>query len=130
MANSDVTLIFRQDAPVTATVSSGPPETDRIKTDMNEDREFRDGRKPLSASLENESRLLKFLESNSGLPVSRDEILRHVWPELPLDRVMADQTIDKAVARLRNLMEDDPRRPKRLITVGEYGFLLAEPGQR
>ena len=70
-----------------------------------------------------ESELLKLLESRKHTAVGRDEIARHVWPELPLGS-LTNQEIDKTVARLRSRIEDNPRAPTRLITAGEYGFLL------
>ena len=51
------------------------------------------------------------------------EIARSVWPEIP-SSALANQQMDKAVERLRLHLGDDPHSPTRLITVGEFGFLL------
>ena len=66
------------------------------------------------------------MESKKGLPVSREDIARYVWPELPFGSVLGNHEVEKSVALLRANMEDDPRNPVHLITVGEYGYLLIE----
>ena len=73
---------------------------------------------------EKESELLRLLESEKGAPVAREEIASRIWPEVPSDEVRSKQLIDRTVLRLRAHLHDDPRRPKRLITVGDHGYLL------
>ena len=57
--------------------------------------------------------------------MSRNSLLDHVsrreWE--PNDR-----TIDVLVSRLRRKIEDDPKRPKRLITVHGVGYMFSEEG--
>ncbi len=72
---------------------------------------------------EKESVLLRFLESRRGAVVSREDIARYVWPELP-GGSQGNQAIDESVERLRASIEDDPLKPARLITVGQFGYLL------
>ena len=70
--------------------------------------------------------LLVVLVSNTGRVMSRNSLLDHVsrreWE--PNDR-----TIDVLVSRLRRKIEDDPKRPKRLITVHGVGYIFSEEGR-
>lgn len=70
-----------------------------------------------------DAELLRYLEYKRQAPASREEIARSVWPEIP-SSALANQQMDKAVERLRLHLGDDPHSPTRLITVGEFGFLL------
>ena len=67
--------------------------------------------------------LYRFLESKKGIIISRQEVARNVWPELP-DGRLAYEGIDESMGRLREEIEDDPLDPVHLITVGEFGLLL------
>ena len=127
LAGSTVTFIFRQDAPKTEKMTAGPPTIGGPETDYQDEGR----RQPVPHAEEfppslpdKEARLLSFLESRKGAPVSREEMIRSVWPELPLDEAIASQQVDKAVALLRAQIEEDPRRPRILLTVGEFGFLM------
>ena len=70
-----------------------------------------------------EGLLLKHMDARRGTVVSREEIRRNIWPELPLGTA-ANQEIERAVEALRAEMEDEPSAPIHLITVGEFGYLL------
>lgn len=82
---------------------------------------FDDGdRKPLS---ERERELLRYLASNPGRTVSRDEILESVWR---IDaRGVETRTIDMHVARLREKLRDEGGSPKIVVTVRGKGYMLA-----
>jgi two-component system, OmpR family, alkaline phosphatase synthesis response regulator PhoP len=73
-----------------------------------------------------EADLLRYLLGREGRVVSRKEILEEVW------RVREDtdtRAIDNFIVRLRRYLEDDPVRPKHLLTVRGIGyrFITGEP---
>ena len=72
---------------------------------------------------EREIELLRYLASNAGRAVSRDEILSRVWGINP--RGVATRTIDMHVARLREKLRDSPDQPRVLLTVRGKGYMLA-----
>ena len=126
LAGSEVTLIFHQEGPATVTVDRGPVATGPIMLDS-----FRP-QPPAAAAPEPETEpqtdekdpnLLTLLESRRHTVVSRQEIIRHVWPELS-GSSQVDYVIDQSVERLRTRIEYDPLNPVHLLTVGELGFLL------
>lgn len=69
-----------------------------------------------------ETDLLRYLIRNQGLPVSRKQILQNVW-NLPSE--MDTRAIDNFIVRLRRYIEDDPKRPKYLLTVRGVGYRFA-----
>ncbi len=72
---------------------------------------------------EREQELLRYLATNAGRAVSREELLTHVW------RVSGDaetRTVDMHVARLREKLRDDPTRPDVILTVRGKGYMFAE----
>lgn len=74
---------------------------------------------------EKELELLRYLATNPGRAISRDEILSRVWRMNP--RGIETRTIDMHVARLREKLRDDPAEPRVLITVRGKGYLFAVP---
>jgi len=66
-------------------------------------------------------------------------LLRHPRQPLSRDRLMSlargrghdafERSIDVAVARLRKLLEDDPRQPRMLQTVWGVGYVFVPPGE-
>lgn len=81
---------------------------------------FGDRRQELS---EREIELLRYLASNAGRAISREEILTSVW------RISADglptRTIDMHIARLREKLRDDSEEPRILLTVRGVGYMFA-----
>ena len=70
--------------------------------------------------------LLRYLIVNRGTTVSRKQILESVW-ELPAS--LDTRAIDNFIVRLRRYLEDDPKRPRYLLTVRGVGYkFVAEPG--
>lgn len=69
-----------------------------------------------------ETDLLRYLAANQGRPVSRDEILQHVWHLDP--RRLITRTIDMHIANLRGKLHEDPGNPKVLFTVRGQGYML------
>ncbi len=72
-----------------------------------------------------EADLLRYLTDREGQVVSRKDILEQVW------RVHEDtdtRAIDNFVVRLRRYIEDDPAKPRHLLTVRSVGYrFLARP---
>ena len=66
-----------------------------------------------------EADLLRYLIMNRGTPVSRKQILQNVW-ELPAS--LDTRAIDNFIVRLRRYIEDDPKRPRYLLTVRGVGY--------
>jgi DNA-binding response OmpR family regulator len=72
-----------------------------------------------------ESELLRHLVRNDGKIVSRKQILEEVWG---LHEDTDTRAIDNFVVRLRRYIEDDPGKPRHLLTVRGVGYrFLAKP---
>jgi len=72
---------------------------------------------------EREADLLRYLASNAGRAVSREEILRRVWRLDPGG--IETRTIDMHVARLREKLRDDKSDPRVILTVRGKGYMFA-----
>ena len=70
-----------------------------------------------------EMEVLSYLYTNRERPVSRDELLTGVWGYAP-DLDIETRTVDIHIAKLRRKIEDDPKSPKRLLTVRGAGYRL------
>lgn len=66
-----------------------------------------------------EAELLRHLIRNRGRVVSRKSILEEVWG---LREDTDTRAIDNFIVRLRRYLEDDPARPKHLLTVRGVGY--------
>jgi DNA-binding response OmpR family regulator len=75
---------------------------------------------------EREIELLRYLVTNPGRAVARDELLSNVWRISP--RGVSTRTIDMHVARLREKLRDDPTNPRVLLTVRGKGYMFAATG--
>jgi DNA-binding response OmpR family regulator len=72
-----------------------------------------------------EAELLRHLVRNSGQVVSRKAILEEVWG---LHEDTDTRAIDNFIVRLRRYIEDDPAKPKHLLTVRGVGYrFVPEP---
>jgi DNA-binding response OmpR family regulator len=72
-----------------------------------------------------ETELLRYLIRNSGRPVTRKEILEKVWD---LKEDTDTRAIDNFIVRLRRYIEQEPSKPKHLLTVRGLGYqFVAEP---
>jgi transcriptional activator of cad operon len=67
--------------------------------------------------------LLWLLASRAGEVVPREEILRGVWPGV----VVGDDTLARAVSRLRKALGDDPRTPRYIETLHKRGYRYIGP---
>ncbi len=66
-----------------------------------------------------EGDLLRHLVRNAGKVVSRSSILKDVWG---LRQDTDTRAIDNFIVRLRRYLEDEPSRPKHLLTVRGVGY--------
>ena len=68
-------------------------------------------------------RILQVLASAPGSVIGRDQLFDATWPR----QVVADQTLDSAISRLRSRLDDNPKAPAYIQTVPKVGYrLLAE----
>jgi len=65
-------------------------------------------------------RLLQYLAERAGQTVSIDDLLNHVWTGV----VVTPDSVYQAVASLRRLLGDDPKRPTYIVTVPRLGYRL------
>ena len=73
-----------------------------------------------------EAELLRHLIRHAGKVVSRKTLLEEVWG---LREDTDTRAIDNFIARLRKLIEDEPSRPRRLLTVRGVGYRFAADSQ-
>jgi DNA-binding response OmpR family regulator len=67
-----------------------------------------------------EFRLLRYLVMHAGRPLSREALIEAVWG---YDcSVGSDRTVDVYMRHLRKKLEDDPARPRWLVTVRGIGY--------
>jgi DNA-binding response OmpR family regulator len=67
--------------------------------------------------------LLRVLAENAGRALSREALMQKLQGH-PLEAF--DRSIDVHVSRVRAAIEDDPRRPRRILTVRGVGYLFAK----
>lgn len=67
-----------------------------------------------------EFQLLELLYNRKGQVISKDEIARSVWDYEVYDY----NAIDALIYRLRQRIEDDPGRPRYIVTVRGFGYKL------
>jgi DNA-binding response OmpR family regulator len=84
---------------------------------------FSDGsRQELS---EQETKLLRYLASNAGRAISREELLSRVWGLNP--KGVTTRTIDMHIARTREKLRDTADGVQTILTVRGKGYMLAAP---
>lgn len=66
--------------------------------------------------------LLTTLAENAGRVLSRDQLMDHLRGQ-ELDAF--DRSIDVHISRIRAAIEDDPKKPRRVLTVRGSGYLFA-----
>ncbi len=72
-----------------------------------------------------EANVLRYLIRHEGKPVSRKKMLEEVWG---LHEDTDTRAIDNFIVRLRRYVEDDPTRPRHLVTVRGVGYrFVASP---
>ncbi len=77
----------------------------------------------LRATTSHQFDLLLALAEHAGRVVSREQLMQWVRGAAP---DAFDRSVDVHIARLRALIEDDPRQPKRIITVRGAGYVFAK----
>ena len=88
--------------------------------------ELRVGTMPYHLTLM-EADLLHYLLKNAGKAVSRKAILEDVWD---LHEDTDTRAIDNFIVRLRRFLNEDPSKPRHVITVRGVGYkFIAEPDQ-
>lgn len=76
------------------------------------------GKVELSLSAK-EFELIKYLYNKVDVPVTRDELLDHVWG---YNSYPTTRTVDNFIARLRQKLEVSPDRPQHILTVHGVGY--------
>jgi DNA-binding response OmpR family regulator len=74
---------------------------------------------------EREVELLRYLATNPGRAIGREELLANVWRINPDG--LPTRTIDMHIVRLREKLRDDPAQPRVLLTVRGKGYMFAVP---
>jgi DNA-binding response OmpR family regulator len=75
-----------------------------------------------------EANILRYLVQHEGKPVSRKALLEEVWG---LREDTDTRAIDNFIVRLRKYIEDDPGRPRHLLTVRGVGYrFVASPAAK
>ncbi|TSE25837.1 Transcriptional regulatory protein OmpR [Tepidimonas sediminis] len=69
--------------------------------------------------------LLVVLARHAGRVLTREQIMDALKGHAP---EAFDRSIDVHISRIRAAIEDDPRHPRRILTVRGTGYLLARPG--
>jgi DNA-binding response OmpR family regulator len=86
--------------------------------------ELRVGSRTLPLTLM-EANLLRYLVSHAGKAVSRKSMLEEVWG---VHEDTDTRAIDNFIVRLRRYIEEDPAKPRHLLTVRGVGYrFIAEP---
>ena len=126
LAGSKITFVFRQEGtPTLAMQTLGPPMTlaDFPAPGVSVRSGTQVKARPSPPSLTpKEMGLMRMLEARRGTVVSREDMARMVWPELP--EPQSYPLIDESIEKIRASVEDNPARPVHLLTVGEFGYLL------
>jgi DNA-binding response OmpR family regulator len=65
--------------------------------------------------------ILQFLAERSSRTVHRDQLINQVWGSISPG---TKRSVDRAIARLREKIEPDPKRPRHLITAYGEGYAL------
>jgi DNA-binding response OmpR family regulator len=109
-----------------------PQEEDRLFTFSGKTLDFaslelRAGGKKVRLTLM-EAELLRYLVRHEGEAVSRRSVLESVWG---LREDTDTRAIDNFIVRLRKYIEEDPTKPRHLLTVRGVGYrFVAEPESR
>jgi len=74
-----------------------------------------------------EANVLRYLIQHDGKPVSRKRMLEEVWN---LHEDTDTRAIDNFIVRLRRYIEDDPAKPRHVLTVRGVGYrFMSEPNK-
>jgi DNA-binding response OmpR family regulator len=95
---------------------------EKIELDFKKFESRKDGR-PLGLT-PLELRILKVLVTRKGQVVTRDEFLDLVWGVDNL--AVSHRTVDSHVAHIRKKVEDDPAKPKHILSVHSIGYKFVD----
>lgn len=68
-------------------------------------------------------RLLKTLAAAAGQPMTREQLLGAIWPNV----LVNEEALSRAVSQLRRALGDDPKNPRYIQTVHKGGYSLVLP---
>jgi len=88
-----------------------------IRFDARRTEVFKDGKQLLLSA--REFQLLRYFIAHRGETLSREELLRGVWG---YESTPSTRTVDVHVLWLRQKLEDDPKRPRKIVTVHGFGY--------
>ena len=112
-------LLRRQDTPPRP--PSSAYEFGAVRMDVRSTQTYRDEKEvTLSAK---EFTLLRYLLEHRGETLSREKLLHEVWG---YDNMPSTRTVDVHVAWLRQKLEDDPKKPRWILTVHGLGYKFAD----
>jgi DNA-binding response OmpR family regulator len=97
---------------------SGVAQVDGFRFDFEAQLFEKDGR-PVELP-KTEARLLHSLFTHKGRTLTREQLLRLVWPDGA--EYVDPNALSVAVRRLRNLLEDEPSQPRHIKTVHGIGY--------
>ena len=84
------------------------------------------GGKPLSLSPK-QFGVLRYLATCAGDVVTRDELLDEVWG---YEKFPTTRTVDNHIAQLRSKIEENPAKPRYLITIHGIGYKMVLDGKK
>ncbi len=67
--------------------------------------------------------LLVALAARPGQTVSRDELMAEVWPDV----IVSEDSLSRAISKLRTALEDDAQEPRYVETIPKAGYRLLAP---
>jgi DNA-binding response OmpR family regulator len=115
---SRVQAVMRRRSSGRPEIPAGTAYAGGLTLHTGEMRVEKDGRDlPLSLT---EYRLLTLFMSHPRAVLSRDQIIRHVWPDGM--EILDDNTVAVNVRRLREKIEPDPQNPQLITTVRGAGY--------
>jgi DNA-binding winged helix-turn-helix (wHTH) protein len=93
---------------------------------INEAGEILQGEAVLSDKLTSlEYKLLKYLITNQGKILDKEEVINAVWQEGKTTLGVTDQALDQLIFRLRKKIEENPNNPEHIQTIKGRGFKFA-----
>ncbi len=123
-------VVFRFLDPVKTVTIDFPPaalSSPRSNAELEVDSGSRDvavrGEKLAPPLSKKEFDVLELLYLQRGNAVSRDEIARAGWPERP-DGDVTPEEINQYISRLRRRVEENPSRPKLIVTLRGHGYRI------
>ena len=94
-----------------------------LRVDQDRKEVWIDGK--LVALSKKEFNLVLLLYHRMGSVCSRNEIIAEVWPEVEDPGAVSDASIDQLIHRLREKIEINPSKPRRIISRKAFGYMLA-----